>query len=80
MTIVELTTFFGWMAAINIGLLLFSTTFLVFCKNFALNMHNKLFGLEKTEINKIYFQYIAHYKILTITFSLVPYIALKLMA
>lgn len=74
-----LTSFFGWCAVINIGLLFFTTFFAVFMRRFALRVHSKMFALGEDDILRAYFQYLAQYKILTLVFSVVPYAALKLM-
>jgi hypothetical protein len=80
MSITELTTFFGWMSAINIGLLMFSTVCIVLLKEKITPLHAKLFKLEDAYVNKAYFKFLAYYKLTLIVFNIVPYFALKLMA
>jgi hypothetical protein len=63
---------------INIGLLLFTTGFLMVSGDWVSRVHARLFGLNPTELSPIYFQYLANYKIAVLIFNLVPYIALKL--
>ena len=75
----NLTAFFGWCSVINIGFLFFITIFIVVAKDFAMNMHGKLFGVPEEKLKVIYFRYIAYYKLLTFITCLVPYISLKLM-
>ncbi|MFK8115257.1 MAG: DUF6868 family protein [Rubripirellula sp.] len=79
MTIENLTTLMGWCALLNIGLLATSTVGLVVGKRFATSIHSRLFDLDETELAKAYFQYLANYKIATLVFNVIPYIALKLM-
>ena len=80
MTIDVLTAFFGWCSVINIGLLVFTTAFLIVSMNWVSRVHASLFGLNQDELPSLYFQYLAHFKIAVLVFNLVPYIALKLLA
>jgi len=41
-------------------------------------MHGGMFNLNKEDLGRAYFGYIALYKILIIVFNLVPYIVLKI--
>ena len=74
------TTFFGWTTVINFVLLTFSTISIIAMRGWMSRMHAKMFGLEPADVLRAYYQYVAHYKIAIIVFSLVPYVALKLMA
>ncbi len=78
-SIEALTQFFGWCAVINIGFLLFASFFLAFMRGFVLNVHTRMFALSKEDVLRAYFQYLAQYKIVALVFSVVPYVALKLM-
>ena len=80
MNIQDLTMFFGWMSVINIGLLLLTVLFVVAFQNFALNLHEKMFNIKRDKLKKMHFKFIALYKILVIVFSIVPYLALKIMS
>jgi hypothetical protein len=80
MGIESLTQFFAWCAAINIGFLLLATLFLALLRGFALSVHTKMFALSKEDVLRAYFQYLAQYKIVALVFSVVPYIALRLMS
>ncbi|HGZ69861.1 MAG TPA: hypothetical protein ENL00_01860 [Nitratifractor sp.] len=79
-TLEQLTTFLGWCSVINIALLLFYFLFIVSFREFTLSLHSKLFNLDRTTLNKAYFDYLALYKILIIVLNVVPYIALKIIA
>ena len=79
MDIDSLISFFGWMALINIGVLVFSTFFSILFRNTAHELHSKLFNIDKKELDLVYFRYLAHYKVLTIIFTIVPYFALRVM-
>ena len=80
MNIQDLTMFFGWMSVINIGLLLLTILFVITFQDFALNLHEKMFHLKRDKLKKMHFKFIALYKIQIIVFSIVPYLALKLMS
>jgi hypothetical protein len=74
----EVIAFFGWMSAINIGLLVFSTLCIVLLKEKITPLHAKLFKLEEAYVNRAYFKFLAHYKLIIIVFNIVPYFTLRL--
>lgn len=76
MTVEILTTFFGWCTLINIGILIFSTVMLLIFKKPIANIHAKMFGVNPELLPPIYMKYLAAYKILIITFNIVPYVTL----
>ncbi|MFT5260361.1 MAG: hypothetical protein ACI9J2_002352 [Saprospiraceae bacterium] len=78
-TLPQLTEFFGWAAILNIGLLVLTTLSIVLMKQTISALHSKLFGLNKEELPQVYFDYLARYKALSLVFSVVPYLSLKLM-
>lgn len=80
MTIDQLTAFFGWAAAINIGLLLLSTLALLALREPITRIHAHLFGLNEQDLGRAYFQYLAQYKIAIIVFTITPYLALRIIA
>lgn len=75
----SLTTFLGWCSLINVGILLLSTAIILFAKRTILQLHSQMFSVTESQLNQLYLQFIAHYKMLILIFNLVPYIALKLM-
>ena len=75
-----LISFFGWCSLLNMGMLLFATLFLTFFRNFTKNIHSKLLNIPETELDILYFKYLANYKIGIFLFNLAPYVALQLMA
>ncbi|MCT2532050.1 hypothetical protein N2488_02520 [SAR92 clade bacterium H231] len=77
-SIEQLTAFLGWCTLINIGLLLFSTLILALVKDFAINMHSKIFDLDPETLPAMYFDYLGRLKLLVIVFNLVPYLALRI--
>ncbi len=78
-TIEAMTEFFGWCCVINIGILSLSAIIVTVFRKTLLKIHNKMYQLDDKILLKIYIQYLALYKILIITFSIVPYFALKLL-
>jgi hypothetical protein len=76
----QLTAFLGWCTLINMGLLLFSTLMLALMKDFAINMHSKIFDLDSQTLPAMYFEYLGRLKLLVIVFNLVPYLALRIIS
>ena len=79
MNIDQLTEFFKWMTIVSISLLLFSTLAIIFIRDFYSQMHNKLFGVSKENIDIIAYSYLGILKVLILIFIVTPYIALLLM-
>ncbi|MGW8369579.1 MAG: DUF6868 family protein [Gammaproteobacteria bacterium] len=80
MSLESITEFFGWTAVLNIAILFVSTIGLTTLRGFAIRIQGRMFGLDPDDLSRAYFQYVAQYKIAVIVFSLVPYLALKIMA
>ena len=79
MSISQLTELLGWASVINIGYLLLATLILMFMNGTVSSIHNKAFGLEEKMLRIKYFDFLSHYKIMTLVFMVAPYIALKIM-
>lgn len=77
-TLAALTKILGWSTLINFLILIFSTLSLVLAKNKMLGIQEKISGLKKSEIELVYYQFLAFYKVLIIVFNLVPYLALRI--
>ena len=71
--------FFGWCTVINICILLIVTIFIAFARSTISVIHSKLFKLNDTDLSRLYFQFLAQYKLAIYIFNLVPYIALRIM-
>lgn len=78
MTLETLTTFFGWMAVLNLGFLTTATLMLFLLKDRIVAIHAGMFSTEEQVVRNTYFNWLAHYKTLTLVFTLMPYLALKL--
>lgn len=79
MFISELQTFFAWMTAINFGLLLFASVLLIGLGRTIKRIHQRLTGVDQKHLPRIYFNFLAVYKLLILIFNLTPYLALCLM-
>lgn len=77
-TLIQIQTFLGWCSVINIGLLLFSAIIVVLFRNQVSQLHAKIFNINKEDVFRAYFQYLAQYKILIIVLNIVPYFAIGL--
>ena len=75
-----LTTFFGWCAVVNFGVLTFSAIMLIVFKGMVVKIHSALMGVSSEGLSEKYFEWLGNYKIATFIFSVVPWIALKIMA
>jgi hypothetical protein len=78
-TLSQLTELLGWASVLNIGFLLLTTILLVSMKSIVVSLHSKMFDIPENELSLAYFTYLANYKILSLIFTVSPYIALKIM-
>ena len=74
-----LTTFFGWTAVLNIVFLLFASGMLISMRSFIVPIHENMLGLSEEALNLLYARFLAQYKCAAFVFSVIPYLALKLM-
>lgn len=79
MTVLDLTTLFGWLTVLHIGFLGITTLLIMAFREQFAALHARLLGLDATEVKKGYFSYLANYKLLIFITALMPYVALKLM-
>ena len=79
MTLAQLTEFLGWVAVINIAFLALAAALIMLLRKPIAKLHSKLLGVEEQEIYAKYFDFMSTYKVLTLIFSVAPYIALKIM-
>lgn len=77
MTLNELTQFFAWFTLLNFTLMMISWFIFITIKDIALNLHSATMGVSKDQLPRLYFQYFAFYKVLILTFGLVPYLVLR---
>jgi len=74
-----LQEFLGWCFTINLGFLMFSFLLLSAFKGPIKSIHRALFAVNEKDLELMYFQYLAYYKILIVVFILAPYLALRIM-
>ena len=78
MTQETLIAVFGWMTVLNFAVLTVSTIMIVALRDRIADFHGRMFKIDPAEVRKAYFRYLAHYKVLTFIFCLMPWLALKL--
>ena len=79
-SIATLATFFGWCTVINIGvILLLLLVFAGFHEDIG-RLSAMMFGIAREEAKATLFRTFMQYRMAVGVFSLVPYIALKIMA
>ncbi|WP_372796225.1 DUF6868 family protein [Pontiella sp.] len=74
-----LRQFFGWMTLINLGLFIWTAIMSAWCRGFIYKVHGRMFGLSEETTNKALYYFLAFYKIVFITFNLVPWLALTIL-
>ncbi|RBP48531.1 DUF6868 family protein [Arenicella xantha] len=79
MTLSQLTELIGWASLVNIAYLMLATIVIVFMRGAIISIHNKVFGVGTKELDAKYFDFLSHYKVMTLVFFVAPYIALKIM-
>ena len=79
-TIEVLKKFFLWMTIINFGILIFYFLFFVFAHSFIYRLHTRWFKIKEEKLNTTLYKILGFYKIATIVFNLVPYIALVIIS
>ncbi|MCW8934563.1 MAG: hypothetical protein OQK98_07545 [Gammaproteobacteria bacterium] len=76
----QLTEFLGWASVINLAYLVLATIILMFMRGSISSIHSKMFDIDEKELSSKYFDFLSHYKIVTLVFIVAPYIALKIMS
>ena len=77
MTIDLLTQFIAWFTLINYALLLILWLAMLVMRDFVISIHSATMHVPKPELPRLYFQFFAFYKVLILTFGLVPYLVLR---
>jgi hypothetical protein len=77
MTLELLTKFFAWFTIINYALLLVSWFAMLGMRNFVMRIHSATMKDPQAELPRLYFQFFAFYKVLILTFGLVPYLVMR---
>ena len=69
---------FGWCALINIGLIALWGLALVFMHDFMYRVHTRWFKLTVEDFDKIHYSGLVFYKLTVFVFSLIPYLAMRI--
>ena len=80
MNIETLTTFLGWCTVINLVIFLVAAIKIMVMRDWASKIHAKMFRIDEESVRRMYFQFLAMYKIAFVVLNLVPYVALRIMA
>lgn len=78
-TISQLTELLGWASVINVGYLFLATIIFMFMRGTVSSIHSKMFNIDEKTLSAKYFDFLSHYKLVTLVFMVAPYIALKIM-
>ena len=78
MTQETLTSFLAWFTLLNYSVLLIAWGCLVFVREPIMAIHAHATGVSKDELPRLYFQFFSVYKVLIMTFGLIPYLVLRL--
>ncbi|MEE2930160.1 MAG: hypothetical protein VX599_05570 [Pseudomonadota bacterium] len=72
-----ITQFFAWFTVINFALLLISWLAMMVMRDFVVRIHSATMKVPEADLPRLYFQFFAFYKVLILTFGLVPYLVLR---
>ena len=78
MNIQTFTAFFKWCTIIHIGLFLVSAAMIVLASDFVYAMQGQMYNLPRETFDIALYGLLGLYKVLILVFSLVPYLALRL--
>ncbi len=73
-----LQEFLKWSTILNGSILIFSTLLLLVASDFIYSVHGQLFHLPREDFNVVIYSVLGLYKILILTFNLVPYVVLRI--
>ena len=76
MDLIVLQNFLGWCTVINYGVLIFSALLIIVLRKPITKIHSKMMSIDEQELPRLYFSYLANYKMGIFLFNLVPYVAL----
>lgn len=79
-TLDQIAAVFGWMTVIDMGLYAYAAFFVVFKRDWMMDMHARLMGVARDELPGRYFSYLANYKLLIVGLNFVPWLVLKIVA
>jgi hypothetical protein len=80
MTIEMFREFLGWATLINLGFVCYWFFFIVFAHDWTYRLHSRWFKMTIERFDSIHYAGMALYKIGTLMFNLVPYLALLIIS
>lgn len=80
MTVEFIAAILGWCTLINFGLLIWWFLFAVIAHDWTYRLHTKWFKISQEQFDAIHYSLMGVFKIGVITFNLVPYLALRIVA
>lgn len=80
MTLAQVTSVFGWMTVINIVIYMLAAAFIIFGRNWLVELQSRMMGVPVEDWPRLYVDYLSRYKIALLMFNVVPYIALLLVS
>ena len=78
MDINTIRMFFMWCSVINGAVLILSSLILVFGGSFVFRVHTRWFVMPRETFNAVVYGFLGFYKVVFITFNLVPCLALSI--
>ncbi len=75
----QLTSLFGWMLVINMGVYAISAFFIVFARDFAVNLQVRVTGVPAEEWPRIFVDYLSRYKAMILVFNFAPWLGLVIL-
>ena len=75
-----ITTFLGWCTIVHLGLYALSAVIITIFSGPVKSIHSTLSNIPPEKLDVLYFNFLGNYKLAIIITSLVPYVALKVMA
>jgi hypothetical protein len=76
MDIITVRAFFKWCTIVNFGLLIFTSLFIRFAREWIFWVHTHWIPMTEDDFNVAIYMLLGIFKLLVIVFNLVPYIAL----
>jgi len=80
MTLVGIRSMLAWCTLINMGLLIWWFLIFFFAHDWVYRLHSRWYRIPQDRFDAIHYAGIAFFKILVLTFNLVPYLALRIIA
>jgi len=77
MSVETLAAVLGWCTIVNFGILALSSVMLMCIRKPIQAIHTKMTNLPTEQLDQVYFQYLAQFKLLWIVFNLTPYLAIR---